>query len=136
MTSKSKSKYHQLNLNLNQYSKLKDGISKIKNSTIDNLYQTNQVNSKKDKAVSNININLNLNKQNKNIQNNLNNNPISTQKNLSNNPNITNSNSFRQAELLTKKYKTSKNSRKFSIKESFLFFLLSYNKINFQLIKL
>jgi len=120
MTSKSKGKYHQLNLNSIQNSKLKDPNTKIKSNFIENLFQSSNANPKSNKIVGNVSINLNLNKNNN--QNNNNTNNISNVINMNNNnllnknnPININSGSLRQGGLFAKKFKTSKNSRNNSI---------------------
>ncbi len=116
MTSKSKGKYYQLNLNSNQNQKLKDVNTKIKTNIIESLLQRSNLNPKNNQIGGNININLNLNKNSNNTHShNISNGNLANLNHTSNvnipiNP--TNSSSFRQAGLIAKKYKTSKNSRK------------------------
>lgn len=117
MTSKTKIKCHQINANSNLDSKINEGTSKGKSSALENLFQSNNIKSKNGKLISNIDLNLNLNK-NFNLNNVINTNNYSNANNFSNNQNNNtnnnnnpNSNSFRQVGIVTKKYKTSKNSR-------------------------
>ncbi len=111
MTSKSKGKFHQLNLNL--YSKLKEQNSKNKSNLIENILQSTNLNQKNSKIGGNLSNNLNLNKNtnNTNINDNSPNGIILNYQNNSNNTNNLNGSSFKKADLIAKKYKTSKNSR-------------------------
>jgi hypothetical protein len=114
MTSKSKGKYYQLNLNSNPNTKLKEANTKIKSNMIESLLQSSSLNQKNNKLGANVNINLNLNKNSNNINNNSNAINLANLNHTSNlnNPINPNSSSFRQGGLIAKKYKTSKNSRK------------------------
>ncbi len=115
MSSKSKGKFilNSANINLNSnnnnnpYTKLKEGAYKTKStnltSIINPIYQSqqnpsNQYVNKNTKMYSHVNINLNPTNKSNNI-------------NCNQSSIITNSNSFRQDRIITKKYKTSKNSR-------------------------
>lgn len=131
MTSKSKVNFQQINSNLNLYSKLKQGTSKLTSPQIESLFHSNNLRCKNGKIISNAELNLN-NKKNTNFNNeaianhtNVNNNYIN---NLTNNYNPnSNSNSFRQAGILQKKYKTSKNSRIYYIYQLNIILLYSQN---------